>query len=112
MIEDLKQTELDIFEEAVLRDLWHDIAPPPKIRLALNLAGYDVQNVIDKFEALVKPVMTSQGLVNGKQLKNILRSTYPGIVKLVNFPEEDFRLIDKYRWIQPFVKMIGDKINV
>lgn len=111
MIEDLKQHELDVFEEAVLNDLWGGTKPTAKANVAMAFAGVDPQNVINGFEAVIKPIMTEQGLVKGSLLKDLISLKYPKVLNWMIIPEEEFRLIDEYQGLSPFVKFIGSKLR-
>lgn len=109
MISDLQQTELDIFEEAVLNDLWGGTTPTAKANVVMAFAGIDLNKIIQKFEAFTKPFMTDQGLVKGSLLKAAASLKYPKFAEMI--PESDFRLIEAYQTVAPLVQIIGSKLK-
>lgn len=97
---DIKQQELDFFEQQILTDMFGGFTPDKFVYkygfFKLDLTQ-KVQKAISKFEAMVKPVMDDNGYIDGKAIKQFINDDY------LNLPEGKYRLIDIYRKYQPFV---------
>lgn len=104
MIEDLKQTELDMFEQAVLDKIFGGHEPENMIIsrgiFKINVSD-EVQSFIDRFEGICRPLMDEQGRIDGAEVKKYLSGIWADIV-----PENKMRLIDLYRQIEPVINKI------
>lgn len=105
MIESLKQTELDLFEQQILTDLFGGVSSEHMTVgsgiFKVNISG-QVQKYIDKFENLVRPLMDEQGKIEGSTLKQYLSGNLAAIV-----PDGKFRLIEVYRQAAPLIRKIA-----
>ena len=109
----LKQTELDLFEEHVLSCLFGD-AQNPRISgfigTFLAFQGKTVDSVlndsIQKFEQLALPLLDENGYVNGEKVSLILKQFTSEPVTIPNF-----RLIDISRQVEPLLRTIGSMIQ-
>lgn len=102
MIDNLKQTELDIFEQQLLDDIFGGHTPE---YLVINKGIFkfdlsnDVQNYINKLEEFIAPLMDNQGYIHGSEIKKYLRGHWADVV-----PEGKFRLIEIYGQVAPLIK--------
>ena len=105
MIDDLKQTELDIFEQKLLDDVFggHEEQNMciKKGFFELNLAD-NVQSCLDKLEQMVIPLMDDHGYIIGSEIKKYLSGQWKNII-----PEGRFRLIEIYSQVSPMIKKIA-----
>lgn len=104
MIEDLRQNELDIFEQKVLDRIFGGHTPAHfeigKGIFKISIAD-DVQKYIDRFENLVRPLMDEQGKIDGSEIKQYLKGDLACIV-----PEGKFRIVDVYDAVVPLINNI------
>lgn len=109
MLEDLKQTELDIAEEKIVRAFFGGTLKPDALSSGvLNLFNIDVNAYIKKFENLIRPFMNESGYVDGSRLKHTLEPLKPKLALFI--PEREFRLSELSDEIEPFI--IGIRQNV
>ena len=102
MLEDLKQTELDIAEEKLIRAFFGGSLEPDALSSGvLNLLNVDVNNYIKKFEDMVRPFMNDSGYVDGSRLKHTLESFKPKLALFI--PEREFRLSELADEIEPII---------
>ncbi len=105
MIESLQQTELDLFEQEILTDLFGGVSSERMTVgsgiFKVNISG-QVQKYIDKFENLVRPLMDEQGKIEGSTIKQYLSGNLAAIV-----PDGKFRLIEVYRQAAPLIRKIA-----
>lgn len=93
MLEDLKQNELDLAEEKLIRSLFNgSLEPSPIASLVFKTTGFDPNKVIGTFEELVKPFMTDTGLLDCSRLRTALRAKFPRIADIL--PMKTIRLSD------------------
>lgn len=91
-VELMKQAELDAFEKAVLNGFFGQPTLPDWADVALSLKGIDAQAYVNKFEAMIKPFMKDNGLVNAEAVRKLINIKYPKYAVLV--PNQDFRLVE------------------
>lgn len=103
MLDDLKQAELDLAEETLLRGVFGSETPGPKATWLLNFLGLDINAWLRDFEYLIRPLMDEQGRIIGSLARELLRERWPRLADLI--PRESFRLVD-------FVKPLADLISV
>lgn len=97
MLNDLKQTELDLAEEKILLAVFGSTNPGPKARWLLNFLGIDLNALIRDFEYLVRPTLREDGLVDPEIARGLL-GKFGGLV-----PDKPFRLMD---FAEPLGKLI------
>ena len=102
MLNDIKQTELDLAEEKVITAIFGSKTPSAKAQWLLNFLGIDLQKKINEFEYLVMPMMTDEGKINSPLAKSLMAEKYPFLANII--PDEDFRLVDI---AEPLSKLIG-----
>ena len=109
MIDNLKQAELDLFEQAVLTDLFGGASSEHMTFgsgiFKVNISDH-VQRYIDKFENLVLPLMDDQGRIEGLKIKQYLLGNLAVIV-----PDGKFRLIEIYRQAAPLIRKIAGEVR-
>ena len=100
---DLKQLELDLFEEKILTQFFgsKELNINPLVRMFVkNKFGIDdiegtLQSMINAFEEYMKPVMSENGLVHADRAAEMLKQTFPKFATYVDLiPKKDFRLVD------------------
>ena len=92
MLTDIKQTELDIAEERILTALFGDTVPDAKTQWLLKFFNIDLNELIQNFEYVVRPLMNDQGLVDGMLTKSLVATQYPTLSSFI--PDKPFRLVD------------------
>ena len=90
MLVDVRQKELDIAEEKFLTNIFGSTTPSAEIQWLMRFLDLDINDMIQNFEGMVKPIMTHAGLVDAKRLKSLVARKYPLIAAMI--PEHDFRL--------------------
>lgn len=109
MIEDLRQTELDLFEQQILTDLFGGVASEHMTFgsgiFKVNISG-QVQRYIDKFENMVRPLMDEQGRIEAAEIKKYLSGNLAEIL-----PDGKFRLIEVYRQASPLIKKLAGEVR-
>lgn len=100
---DLRQTELDLFEEQVLTRIFGstEIKVNPLLRgfladrYGIKSVEDTIQQIIDVFENVTKPVMYDNGIVSASMLAEKIRVMFPQFSNYIEFiPKQDFRLVD------------------
>lgn len=92
MLVDVKQNELDIAEERLLTNLFGSTTIDARTEWLLKFLNIDINNYIQNFENVIKPLMLDNGMVNSTQLRSLVSDKYPLLVNLV--PSTDFRIVD------------------
>lgn len=92
MLTDIKQHELDIAEERLLTALFGSTTPDAKTQWLLKFLNIDLNELIQNFEFVVKPLMNEQGLVDGVLTRSLVATQYPVLSNII--PAEPFRLVD------------------
>lgn len=91
MNNDIKQQELDLFEEEVFKVVFgEDYENNALYRLATITYGNKINDYISQFEGIMRPLMLDSGLVDGNKLRQIVSIKYPQYVDIV--PARSFRL--------------------
>lgn len=91
MPNDIKQQELDQFEEELFKMVFgEDYENNNLYRLATLTYGNRINEYISQFEGIMRPLMLDSGLVNNVKLREIVNAKYPGYGFMV--PNSDFRL--------------------
>lgn len=97
---DISQKELDLFEQAVLTDLFGGYSQDKFIYrsgfLKLDLTK-KVQTIITKFENFVRPLLDDEGYINSETIQSYLNEEY------IKIPQGRYRLIELYRDYQPYI---------
>ncbi|MBO5956695.1 MAG: hypothetical protein J6Q39_03995 [Bacteroidales bacterium] len=105
MLEDLKQNELDLAEEKLIRSLFNgSLEPSPIASLVFKTTGFDPNKVISSFEGYVKPFMTDTGLLDCSRLRTALRVKNPRIADLL--PMKTVRLSDLAEELAPIIQQM------
>jgi hypothetical protein len=105
MLEDLKQNELDLAEEKLIRSLFNgSLEPSPVASLVFKTTGFNPNKLIMQFEGLIKPFMTDTGLLDGSRLRSALRQMYPRISEII--PMKTIRLSDLAEEIAPVIQQL------
>lgn len=105
MNNNLIQIELDMAEEHILKCLFGDINNPQvntTIKSFLALQGKSlvgtINEYIDKFEAIIKPMLKENGYIDGAKFSELLK------IKLnQDIPIQDFRIIELTRVLEPWL---------
>lgn len=90
MLVDVKQKELDLAEERFLTNIFGSTTPSTEVQWLLRFMDIDINDMIQNFEEMVKPLMTNNGLVDAKRLKSLVGRKFPLIASMI--PASDFRL--------------------
>ena len=112
MSSNLIQTELDMAEEYILKCLFGDINNPQvnaAIKSFLTLQGKSVAGTIneyiDKFETIIKPMLKENGYIDGAKFSELLKIKFKQEI-----PIQDFRIIELARalesWLLDISKLI------
>lgn len=89
------QNELDKIEKKVLIKLFGKETIPNKTAMLLSFLGINPNEYIKKFESTLKPIMKSNGAIDGPLLKNLISFTkFKEIINIVEIPNTDFFLSD------------------
>lgn len=114
MSKSLIQSELDMAEEYILTCIFGNVQNPQinsTIKSFLALKGKDpielINEYIDKFEAIVKPLLKSNGYVDGEKLSKLLEIKLNQSISLTG----DCRLIEVARVFEPQLKSIGSLLR-
>lgn len=92
MLVDIKQNELDIAETKLLQALFGSTEIDAKTQWLLKYLNIDINDMIQTFENLMKPLMLDNGVVDAGLTRSLVATKYPLISKM--FPTENFRLVD------------------
>lgn len=79
MLTDVRQNELDLAES-----LWK--------HWLLKFLGIDINDLIQNFEGVVKPLMDDDGLVNAELARSLVSTKSPLLSNII--PTYNFRLVD------------------
>jgi hypothetical protein len=107
MMNEQQQAEMDVFEEAILADIFGGTT---KERMVFKAGIFKidvsarVQKAINRMEEAFIPFLTEDGFFNMENLKKYID------LKCCEFPSEQYRPIELYRKIQPFAKTIIKEI--
>lgn len=114
MKQSLIQIELDMVEEYILTCLFGSIQNPQvnsTIKSFLALKGKNLADIIndyiDKFEDIIKPLLKENGYVDGEKLSKLLKVKLNQNITLSG----DCRLIDVARILEPQLLSIGSLIQ-
>lgn len=92
MLSDIKQVELDAAESKILVTLFGSTEPGAKAQWLMNFLGIRLNDILQEFEYLVKPMMDDQGLVDGRMMRELLGGKFPLFAQAI--PAGPFRLVD------------------
>ncbi|MBQ0114181.1 MAG: hypothetical protein KBT03_13710 [Bacteroidales bacterium] len=97
---DVKQQELDFFEQQVLTDIFGGYNQESFV-FRYGFFKFDlapkVQKAINDMEKLIYPLMDDEGYINSSDIKKYVNDI------IINVPDGRYRLIDLYRKCQPFL---------
>lgn len=113
MNNNLIQTELDMAEEHIISCLFGDVNNPQvnsTIRSFLALQGKSVAGVIneyiDKFEAIIKPMLKENGFIDGAKFSKLVKIKFNQDINI-----QDFRIIELTRILEPWLLDISKLIQ-
>ena len=92
MLTDMRQNELDLAEERVLTNLFGSTTPDAKTQWLLKFLDIDINDIIQNFESIMKPIMNDNGLVNAELAKSLTATKFPLLSNIL--PTSNFRLVD------------------
>lgn len=92
MLTDIRQNELDLAEERVLTNLFGSTTPDAKTQWLLKFLDIDINDIIQNFESIMKPIMDDNGLVNAELAKSLTATKFPLLSNIL--PTSNFRLVD------------------
>lgn len=92
MLTDIRQNELDLAEERILTNLFGSITPDAKTQWLLKFLDIDINDIIQNFESIMKPIMDDNGLVNAELAKSLTATKFPLLSNIL--PTSNFRLVD------------------
>lgn len=104
MLVDLKQNELDIAETKLLETLFGSTELDAKTQWLLKFFNIDINNTIQTFENLMKPLMLDDGMVDASLARSLVATKYPLISNIL--PSENFRLVNIVNEITTLLKGI------
>ena len=104
MLVDLKQNELDIAETKLLETLFGSTELDAKTQWLLKFFNIDINNNIQTFENLMKPLMLDDGMVDASLARSLVATKYPLISNIL--PSENFRLVNIVNEITTLLKGI------
>lgn len=92
MLADVKQNELDIAEERLLTTIFGSTTIDVKTEWLLKYLNIDINEYIQNFENIVKPLMLDNGMVDASLTKSLVSTKYPLLSNII--PSTNFRLVD------------------
>lgn len=92
MLVDVKQNELDLAETKLLESLFGSTELDAKAQWLLKFFNIDINNTIQTFENLMKPLMLDNGMVDASLTRSLVATKYPLISNII--PSQNFRLVD------------------
>lgn len=92
MLTDIRQNELDLAEERVLTNLFGSTTPDAKTQWLLKFLDIDINDIIQNFESIMKPIMDDNGLVNAELAKSLTATKFPLLSNIL--PTSNFHLVD------------------
>lgn len=104
MLVDLKQNELDIAETKLLEALFGSTELDAKTQWLLKFFNIDINNTIQTFENLMKPLMLDDGTVDARLARSLVATKHPLISNIL--PSENFRLVNIVNEITTLLKGI------
>ena len=104
MLVDLKQNELDIAETKLLETLFGSTELDAKTQWLLKFFNIDINNTIQTFENLMKPLMLDDGMVDASLARSLVATKHPLISNML--PSENFRLVNIVNEITTLLKGI------
>lgn len=108
MLSDIKQVELDAAESKILIALFGSTEPSAKAQWLLNFLGIKINNIIQDFEYIIKPMLNDQGLVDGHLARGLLSGKYPTLCQMI--PDKEFRLADAAEAIAKLVETLKGRL--
>lgn len=92
MLADVKQNELDVAEERLLTTIFGSATIDAKTEWLLKYLNIDINEYIQNFENIVKPLMLDNGMVDASLTKSLVSTKYPLLSNII--PSTNFRLVD------------------
>lgn len=92
MLTDIKQSELDLLESKVMTAIFGGTTIDAKTQWLLNFLNIDINNIIQNFETIVRPMIKENGMVDINMVRGLLQDSYPWMLQVL--PQNDFRLVD------------------
>ena len=108
MLSDIKQVELDAAESKILVALFGSTEPGAKAQWLMNFLGIRLNDILQEFEYLVKPMMDDQGLVDGRMMRELLGGRFPLFAQAI--PSSPFRLVDIAEPIAKLLEILKGKL--
>ena len=105
MLVDVKQSELDLAEERLLTAVFGSTEIDAKTQWLLKFLNVDINNYIQNFENLIKPLMLDNGMVDAALTRSLVSSRYPVLYNVM--PSTNFRLVDVVDSLVAIVKGVG-----
>lgn len=101
----IQQNELDTCERRILISLFGKEEIPELTATGLRILKINPNEVINRFEKLIIPMMTEEGKIDSKVCKRLLRcSKFGDILEFLTLPDDNFYLSDL------IVKILGNII--
>lgn len=94
MLNQWQQMEVDEFEKIILKRLFGRTEIPDSTAMILKALRIDPNHYIREFEERIEPFLKETGECDGQFLKRTLKVWKPGIARIIDIPEQDFRLQD------------------
>lgn len=92
MLADVRQNELDIAEERFFLNLFGSTEIDAKTQWLLKFLEIDINEQIQNFESIVRPLMLDNGLIDAALTKSLVSSKYPLLSSII--PSNNFRLVE------------------
>lgn len=89
-----QQFEVDEFEKQILIKLFGQVTIPDKTAKVLSALRIDLNKLIKDFENKIVLVLNDDGRVNSSRLKGVISVYRPQLVRTLDIPDTDFRLVD------------------
>lgn len=103
-----KQDALNVFETIIVKEIFGTTEFSAGTKTVLRLAGFDIDrkmnNIIEKFETFMKPLVLDDGKVDVQALRDLVSLKYPKLVDIV--PQENFDLVAVAEKIKPLIQGI------
>lgn len=102
MLTDLKQVELDKAEEIILTNIFGSVELDSKTQWLLKFLDIDVNDFIQNFENIIRPLMKTNGLMDAEMTRSFVNNKFPVIAQMI--PTQDFRLSETVEGLLVIIK--------